>query len=60
MIRGGLLVTFPSALGRPPEFMAEEATEFIRWKTTMEKFKVYDVEFEEDHLEVVRLTANPH
>ena len=34
--------------------------EFTGWETAMEKFEVKDVEFEEDRLEVVRLTMNPH
>ena len=40
--------------------MAEGAKEFVGRETAMEKFEVKDVEFEEDHLEVVRLIVNPH
>ena len=53
------MVTLPFALRRPPEFMVERAKEFTEWGIAMEKFKIKDVEIE-DHLEVVRLTVNPH
>ena len=59
MTRGGFLETLPFALRRPPEFMIGRAKELARWETAMEKSEVKDVEFEEDRLEVVRLTVNP-
>ena len=40
MIRGGLLVTFSSALGRPLEFMGKWAMEFVGWKTATKRFEV--------------------
>ena len=40
--------------------MVERLKEFARWGIVMEKFEVKDVEFEEDCLEMVRLTVNPH
>ena len=40
--------------------MVQRAKEFIGQGTAMEKFKVEDVEFEKDRLEVVRLTVNPY
>ena len=36
MIRGGLLVAIPFALGRPLEFMVEGAKEFAERETAME------------------------
>ena len=44
MIRGGLSVVMLFALGRPSEFMVEGVKE---------SYEVYDVKFEEYHLEVV-------
>ena len=40
--------------------MIGRAKEFSRREIEMEKSEVNGVEFEEDHLEVVRLTVNPH
>ena len=60
MTRGGFLETLTFSLRRPPEFMIGRAKEFSRREIEMEKSEVNGVEFEEDHLEVVRLTVNPH
>ena len=40
MIQGGFLVTFLSALGRPPKFIAEGVTKFVGRKTAMKRFEV--------------------
>ena len=53
-------MTLLFALRRPPKFMVEGAKEFVGQETAMEKFEVKDVEFEEDWLDVVWLTVNPH
>ena len=53
-------MTLPFALRRPLEFMVGGAKESAGRETAMEKSKVKDVEFEEDCLEVVPLTVNPH
>ena len=59
MIRGGLSVVVSFALGRSPEFMVERTKEFTKLETVVE-YEVYGVKFEENHLEVVRLTTHSH
>ena len=52
MLQGGSSAASPSALWRPLEFLVEEVVQ--------EELEVKDVEFEEDHMEVVRLVMNPY
>ena len=52
------MVAVPFALGRPPEFMVEGAKEFAERETAVE-YEVEDVKFEENRLDVVRLTTRP-
>ena len=47
------------ALGRPPKFMVEGVKESVEQETAVE-CEVSDVKFEENLLEVVRLTVCPH
>ena len=55
MLQGGSSAASPSALWRPLEFLVKEPVkeELDEWEATLEKLKVKDVEFEEDHMEVV-------
>ena len=57
--RDNSLMTLPFALWRPPEFLVVGAEGLAEWESVMEKFEVKDVEFEEDYVEVIRLTVNP-
>ena len=62
MSQGGSSIASPSAPWEPSEFLVEEAVqkEQDEWEATMERSEVKDVEFEEDHIEVVWLVKNPH
>ena len=56
----GYLTSLPFVVWRAPEFLVERAEEWgAERETVMVKFEVKDVEFEEDHVEVVRLAVNP-
>ena len=54
MLQGDSPSASPFALWRPPELLVEEAVQEKQdeWKASME--------FEEDHMDVVRLVVNPH
>ena len=60
MMAGRLSMVLLFALWRPLEFLVEEAEELDEWETAMVKLEVEDVEFEEDHVEVVWLVVNHH
>ena len=62
MSQGGSLAASPSTLWRPPKFLVEKALQEKRneREAPMEKLEVNDVEFKDDHMEVVRLVRNPH
>ena len=59
MTWGSSLVILPFVVLRPPELLVEGVEELVEWEIMMEKFEVKDVEFEENHVEVVRLAVNP-
>ena len=59
MTRRDSLIIILFAIWRPPEFLVEAVEQLAERETVMEKFEVKDVEFEEDHMEVVRLAVNP-
>ena len=62
MTRGGVLTILPFDVWRPSEFLVEKAEELpeLALRGAMKvKFGVEDVEFEEDHVEVVWLAMNP-
>ena len=60
MTRGYSPMAPSFVLWRPPEFLVEGAEELAEQETTMIELEIKDVEFEEDHVEVVWWVVNPH